>query len=295
MKFFIMSVIMVFVSGCATVSLSDFEKPDPNVVANSRFTVGLIDNQSGLTNSNKIIGSYINENEEIRKIISEQCNAREKNIIIPLFAKAMSGLIFDSFMDYQIKKASYLEKAAQKSYSQRIILENGTQLNNYNCAYVARYNDKNPIGLFALLKIKKYKDAITLSPIYVKANNTVVVTKKDNNSSAVKINLSFGLSAKTITKKQDGSPALITVGEGVVSVPNVEIGKNAILFEDKNDKNPTSDLIAYPFSDNPVSVTFSVEETGIGVDLDQYQAELKAIKEAMGPVVQTSVGELLKK
>ncbi|MEK7760199.1 MAG: hypothetical protein AAB433_01335 [Nitrospirota bacterium] len=117
------------------------------------------------------------------------------------------------------------------------------------------------------------------------------------------INLSIAISAKALGKQQSGVTSLAAVGEGVFSVPNVEIGKDGKPYRCKpkeTDKDelpicPESDLVAYPVGKGPSSITVSVAETGnVDIDFDQTTEELRAIKEALGPAIKDSLKEALK-
>lgn len=91
-------------------------------------------------------------------------------------------------------------------------------------------------------------------------------------------------------------PALTPIGEGAVTVPKLKIGGPAELC---GTRCPTSDLVPYPIHGkelNAISLSVSVTETGnVGIDFDAAAAEIKAIKEALGPAIADTLKGLLTK
>jgi hypothetical protein len=107
----------------------------------------------------------------------------------------------------------------------------------------------------------------------------------------------FTLVRLTFGKQLSGVAGLFPVGEGVFSITNLQIGPDGSKVSpvwcktDAEKLCPKSDLVVYP-NENPVSVTFSVTETGkIGYNIDQNIAELNAIKEAIGPAIKDALKE----
>lgn len=304
------SFLGVLLTGCAT-TLSNFEKSTFSGVTKNKVAVVLPDYDSEFQNAGEPIATFINDDPQLKKLIASECRtppvkAMIAPAVIPI-ATALGKLAFDLYMDKQMRAAEDLKKAAQTSYSGSVILSDGS-LANKNCALIARYSSEsdpqNMPGLIALVKLVKEGDsAIVVSPRYIKATNSAAVTRKSDGSAPEEINLSFAVSTKTIGKQQSGLNGLFAVGEGVFSVARVQIGPKgkSYVCPDASAPNPTakacptSDLVAYPSVGGPVSITFAVTETGrIGVDVDQSIAELKAVKEAMGPALKDSLKEYFK-
>ena len=160
-----------------------------------------------------------------------------------------------------------------------------------------RYRDEDDkAGLLALLKIEpRGGNAFTIEPRYVKANNARAVTMAGDAKTPPTINLSLSVTTRGIGRHETRLAGLFPAGEGVVSVSKVEVGPGRKSYT-CNTRCPLSDLIPYPDGSGLVSVSVGVTETGeIGFDLDQRTAELKAIKEAMGPALSDAISETLKK
>ncbi len=218
---------------------------------------------------------------------------------VPLIVAA-AKVVFDLYMDAKIRNEEKLKKAAQATYSERVILENN-DLEHYGCALITR-GPKDKSGEFAaLIKLQKVTEkAFVAKPVYIGAKTAVAITSKEgpktepgDKNPPPSINVSIAVSVKGIGKQHE-LPILAPVGEGSFSVATVKIGPSAERYTCSGSLCPTSDLIPY-VGDVPSSLTISVNETGnIGHDFDQRSAELKALKEALGPALKDALTEALK-
>ncbi len=215
-------------------------------------------------------------------------------------------MLFDTFMDNQVRQIEGLKKSAQGAYSEKRLIS-GADLKRQSCALVVRFKEEKEgakdYGLVALVKLVKQSDdrSFVIEPAYVRAKNAVVVTEKpseaDKPATPATIGIAVGVSIKAITKQRYNLLGLQQVGEGVVSVPGLELGPNSKPVKcDAKSKCSTSDLIPYPETGKEVvSIAVSVAEAGkISVDFDQSIAEIKAIKEAIGPVLKDTIKDLIK-
>ena len=258
------------------------------------------------------IMSEIATDANLKKLVHEQCIKEPQPVadgvgpeVIPIIT-TFGKYVFDNHMDKKLRDLEALKKAAQGSYSEKAFLT-AESLRQYQCAALARYTEKDAkrsLGLMAVIKLKppiknmpNSADAFIIEPIYIKAINSTVKTKRTSghgeNVKLASINVSIGFSVKSIGKDESGLPVLGKVGAGAVSVPNVVLGSDA--------KNPCvkqcahSDLI--PYMNLPaaaVSVSMSITETGkVGVNFKQREAEIKAIKEAFGPAIKDALKESL--
>lgn len=291
-----LSIASACISGCTHFSVANFEKDDASGVTGNRVGLLLIRDGWDRTYDAQPIAGYVSSNQELQKAIQSGCKSdriepKAVPAAIPILA-SLGKLGFDLFIDAQVRSAEELKKAAQATYSEKIALSSA-QLRATNCALVVRYSDdKKSIGLVTLVKLDNKNDlAFVTRPLYVAASNAAAVTMKQT---VPTINLSIAASAKGIAKQESGSPGLFSSGEGVFSVKNIVVNSSKFYTCPTESDCPKSDLIPYPEGD-PVSITFSVTETGkIGVDIDQDVAELKAIKEAIGPAIKDSLKEKLK-
>ena len=295
-KTFLVAATYVAMSGCTHFSVANFEKAEASGVSGS--SVALLIMNEGLASSYDIdpIASYVNRNQVLQATINENCRSQKSVMAIAPLAipiiSSLGKLVFDMFIDAQVRSAEELKKAAQASYSEKVVLSSD-ELRAARCALVVRYEEENKsVGLAALLKFdNKNGRAFVVRPLFISANNAVAITKKQT---MPVINLSIGVSAKGIGKHDSSVPGLFSSGEGVFSVRNIAIGASEPYKCESDLKCPKSDLIPYP-EGNPVSITFSVTETGkIGIDFDRDVAELKAIKEAIGPALKESLKEYYK-
>jgi hypothetical protein len=199
-------------------------------------------------------------------------------------------------MEAQIKEIEALKKAAQVTYSERVI---GSQrgLREYGCILLVRRDQTNSPKMVALLHLKGVDvGAFQLEPRYVLAWEAMAVTKENvDQGQKPAINMSFAISVKALGRMQSGVNGFTSVGEGATSVSSLKIGSAPEPYkcESLQEPCPTSDLIAYP-EGRPWSVTVGITETGmVGIDFDRVTAELKAIKEALGPALKSSLEKAL--
>lgn len=332
---------VALLSGCANLSVKNFDESDYSLAQDNRSDVVLIqldgkylprdsDNPTR-DNRNKRIREHISENEELENVIDNNCISKEKEEIVRLpvinaasFAAPVGKLVFNWYMDKQIEQTEELKRAAQAEYSNRIITAPG-EFNNATCAIIYRYGKKVNEGyekgeeketegfnFVAVLKLekpdavdnddqkgdnKKTPTTFVLKPIYVKAHNTVAITKSPDEGDTAKIDTSFTVSLKVIKHNATGLPALSRIGEGVVTVADVDVAPEGQGKASCNTPEvcESSDLIALPDKGDAVSVTFVTTETGkIDIDLDKKAERLKALKEALGPVLESELQKLVK-
>ncbi|MCW8932092.1 MAG: hypothetical protein OQL19_17905 [Gammaproteobacteria bacterium] len=301
-KLLLIGCSFVLIGGCNHLTVKNFDKsPLSAVTGNKVSVITQIDiNEIKDPGERKLLEEYLKDNSEFEKALTKACTVGGQKVmiapgIVPI-ATAFGKLMFDLQMDKNTKELEKLKKAANSSYSQRVILMSG-EFKSHECALVYRYNPKtNKMGFIVVLDYIKYGNSFGIKPTYVVAHNTTAITKKsDSDKELAKINLSIAVSLKAIGSEKNGLPKLTSVGEGVVSVKNIElseVGSNGC-----NESCDSSDLIPYLPSDSDyISITYGVTESGkIGVDLDERIAEYKAIKEAIGPALKETLIEYLKK
>lgn len=291
-------------SGCGSLSISNFQKSEYSGVKENKLALVLI--ERGASNADLIaLKPVLEADKNLLAKLDEDCGIGPQFMIsaapelIPLIA-TFGKLIFDLFMDAQIREVEGLKKAAQGSYSEKRLISSA-DLRRQGCALAVRYKEGDKdYGLVALVRLVKQTDnrSFVVEPVYVRAKNAVVVTEKPSDANkAAAIGIAIGISIKALVRQKTNVPALQAIGEGVVSVPKLELGPgDKVVACVPKPRCPTSDLIPYPEGDKEVvSVTLSVAEAGkISVDFDQSIAELKAIKEALGPALKDTLKEALK-
>lgn len=292
--FFLFAVIFIL-SGC------NYRLNDPayrqHTVKEKQVTVVLLANEDDLKRNNHL-RAYIDKNHDLESLINSDCAPRErpdesyKSIIAPLAASMVPSLVkvaFDRQMAKSEKVLDQLKENSSKSYSDKVILSS-SEFREKSCALIYRYDPQktDEIGFMSLLKLDNYNNqGFTFTPIYVKAANTISLSKE------AKITASMAMSIKAIYGDEKSWPAIKSVGESSVTVRNIPLDNNSTNSCKGNGES--SELIPYLSGDNRLlSVTISVVETGdIGIDIDEKKAELKAIKEAMGPALKDSVKLML--
>lgn len=325
-------LLIVMVAGCIPVSISHYKREGLIGVENQTSDLILVPSGDAEF-AKKYLETLSECDDNVAKILADVLSKhclKEKTTkaapaLIPLLA-AGGKLIFDIIMDQRAKKLKELEKAAQGNYSGTNIVLN-SEFKNCDCAILTRYEvkgSKRLPGSIAIVAFKKlYTDsndpiAFTMQPIFVKAFNSIVLTAgqkpektsgettNKNGATVYPMDIAIGIALKTLIKDKNSIPAVITVGTGAVSVSNLKIGKTTepnCTNRCQNQKSnincindcPISEIIPYPVAPQSIiSISMSMTETGLlGIDFDQETAEIKAIKEAIGPAVSKSIQELL--
>ena len=306
MKYISVIVVLVFsITGCHTNTVRDFKASDYSGAKGNKAHIAFIEKHPDWT-PDALLKSYLDAHQSYSEFISKECSPDPillPSELIPIIS-SFGKLLFDLKMEKKLRQLEALKKSAQGSYSARTFI-NLSDLEKQKCIILTRYNKNKEtknleLGLLYVAKIisKSQKNAFVISPIFIRAENSAVVTSKgtevNGKVTLPAINTSLALSLKSINADKIGIPTLTPVGEGAVSVPNLEIGPNGKEFL-CNNKCPTSDLIPYPKSGaDPISFSLSLTETGIiGINFDERSAEIKAIKEALGPALKDSIKEYL--
>lgn len=217
----------------------------------------------------------------------------ESAVLAPI-AVALGRYLFDQVIEAHLKELEKLKKASSSTYSGTVFFNDGAVLKRKKCFLLLRTKKDSEVPTFlALIALRDHGGAaFTIEPRYVQAANAVAVTADDKPAIAA----SLGIAIKTVAKVKDSPLAEVAAaGHGVVSVTGVKLDKGASAFTCMPPKCPTSDLVPYPPAKHPISVTVSITETGnVGFDLDARVAEIKALKEALGPALTDALKELVK-
>jgi hypothetical protein len=237
------------------------------------------------------------------------------------FIATTGKYLFDKAQQDKLNELAALKKASTTTYSARQVIP-AASLQNAQCAILVRETGEDKAGEDTAIAVedtaakdRSTKEGLvavvwlnhmqggtqrgfTFDPIYVAASNAAVYTKAPVTNEEVetpaKINVSIGIVVKAIGTQND-VPVLANVGTSAVSVVNVELDKT-LKNACGDEKKPCaeSELIPHVLEgDALVSFGMSITETGqIGFDFDQREAEIKAIKEAYGPVISSSITEI---
>ena len=290
-KLIVFFIPLIFLTGC----FHHFDKS--NLSGISGYKTNLV-----LTPNNDIFEHIKNKivNNESRNHLIKECGDNSNFMpaaVIPIVVGA-AKLGFDLYLDKKNLELEELEKAAQRTYSGQVTIKS-SELVNSKCAILIRYKDKTEkptIKFIAIVKILKYDTSgFRIQPIYVMANDAVAYTENMPNNGTPTMKVSIGFSVKAIGNQESGLKGLFPVGQSAVSITEeISLGKKKeyVCYSDCY----TSDLIPFPGIESSLtSVSMSITETGnVGIDFDQRKAELKAIKETIGPTLTESLTEALK-
>ena len=282
---------VIALSGC--LGVESFTKSNISAVTDSRTLMAFIEKYPDWETS-QYLAEYLSANQDIAEYISDTCSPDQRLTVAPTLVPVIASfgkLLFDLSLNENLRELEALKRSAQGSYSARAFIDLA-DFKKQRCIAFARYqvetvNGPAKLGLLYIAKIVPLSnDAFTITPVFIKAENAFVVTAATTPPS---ISLSLAISIKAIAA-QGASTALIPVAHSVISIPNLAIGPGGGDYRCRDDC-PTTDLIPYPKSNiDPISVTISIAETGrVGIDFDKKAAEIKAIREALGPALQQSL------
>lgn len=250
-----------------------------------------------------------NNNEETLDELCPSNDQKEMGIIAPLLT-TLGKFIFDSAQTRRLKRNLALKKASTISYSGRALLS-AKDFKRSNCLILVRYKDakikneknegneiqrQNNMVFVAKIhnSINDNPSAFTFEPAFIRAKNSVSTTKKSEG----KINIAIALSVNAIgLHHPSGLKKLGNLGAGAVSIGDVRLDDKGRKVCEKPNACNTSEVIPHLPNDTDIlSVTMSMTEVGqTGIDFDQREAEIKAIKEAFGPAIEETLKAVLAK
>lgn len=295
------AVLASLLAGCSSFSLIGFQKAEESGVKKGDVNVYLL---NGVPDpAMEPMAALIRSDPSLEPAMAAACPIPPPPDARPAVPPAAVGLIaatgkllFDLYMDEKLREIAALKAAASPpAYGARAILP-APKLRAATCAMLVR-NDKgaDKPGLVALFQLHRddAQTAFWMTPVYVSARSSVAVTAPGNDKErAPLVQLAFAASTKGVGKTDSGLLSVFPVGEGSVAVARVPLGTASAPRCAKGDKCGTSDLIAYPSGDGIASFSLTVAEIGdVGVDLDVATAELKAVKEAIGPALRDAIKE----
>jgi hypothetical protein len=212
---------------------------------------------------------------------------------VPILA-ALGELVVNLYAENQKQRIQDIVDSAQATYGVTTAVS-PTDLSNASCLLFVRYaydfqkNVATP-GLVVLSKLSHETvpsagatTVLTFQPIYVRSKTLVAVTRQ---SDAPTASISIALSVKAVARQGSQVLRLLPTGEGVVTVAKVALNT------DRCGSSPCkrSDLIPFPTDKGTLSVAVSITEQGVtGFNDKAAQAELAAIKDAIGPAVSEAI------
>lgn len=320
-KLLLIITLLPAVTGCNAQLVRDFQNSEYAGVESSGTSLFVAESGEKLVNSSEILSVLGGSSErlvELNKNIKAYCPRPTEKVepaAIPVLAAA-GKTIYNYFLDKSLERVEKLEKAATQTYSSRVFLTS-EMLSSLGCAVFVRYSDdektrKRALTAYLIMQLDDvYGTAFSMTPKSGRFYDAVAVSKKTNivqgdsselfpvsQSQAGKpdiplINASVAIAVKTIGITKEGVPNMFNVGDGVVTISNIEVGPHGKAFSEEYD---SSDLIPYPEQRNKaVSLTVSITEVGhTGIKFDKAKAELTAIKEAIGPAISSAIETGLK-
>lgn len=304
----ILAVSVCILCGCAVAPAAKYHPDDNSGVKPGTVVVGLLPGvlrAASSPDSGALIAVFRSDPAREALLISECGFPRSPPPgprpeaappLVPIIA-ALGQLLFNLYIDSQMRALETLKRAAKPDpYTARLFL-NADDFRNAKCLAIVRFDEPkkpgdNPSpGLIAVLKmtlVPEYRagtDGFVFKPIYIRAWDTLAATAKPESASDwARIDVAAAISVKQVAKTSVGDLTVMAQSEGLARVGGVAVGPSAPASCEKG--CPSSDLFAYPTRNATISLSVSVAEIGkVGFDIDAATAELKAIRDAIGPAI----------
>jgi hypothetical protein len=219
--------------------------------------------------------------------------------LIPIVG-AVVQLGFEALIDKKRRDIAAINDAATASYALNVaIAPSGDDgLASARCLVILRYaeDEKGKVNenMAAVLRLRNHSsgstpstNVVSFKPVFVRANNAVATTRDAEKPT---VNLTFAVSVKAVAVDNAGTLSrLVPAGESVATVRDLILGAPGTP-SCATDDCPESDLLPYPTNRGVLSLSVAVAEQGkTGFDNKVVDAELAAVKAALGPAIGAAV------
>ena len=204
---------------------------------------------------------------------------------------ALGGAAWDLAVDAANSKVEEIQGNSMKTWSASW---SGTpdEWQKNNCYVLVRYDRQNPFNAYmaVLLANKSFNpgvekvSALQFTPLAVASKSSLAITKEESNGRG-KVGLSIGLAVLSFKDGGKIESAADAVSVGSVSVANAGANAPPVRMDVSKGLTNYSQPLQY-YSTGEIYLKFSIVESGslAGVDV-KTKAEIKAITDALGPVI----------
>lgn len=282
--------LMLILSGCATFNSSKLSRAKGQVSAAALMGPEVEAEYSG--SSAKVILTKSQNVGQIEQFLVAYKEACEKPVevkaapgLIPLLS-AIPKLIYDISADKKSRELDALKKSAISSYSVDFLIPKG-KISDYRCLILMRHDKDLNVNAAVAYGVVVRGELLLLSPKFIWAKNTTANTKRVEEGKKEEITFMSGISLQGIGKQENGIPIIASSGQDSKKLGKFSLG-------DVNPQNVENGISIGPvplIATSSISILrVSVTEVGdLGFDVDEKLAEIKTIKEAIGPALSAGV------
>lgn len=247
----------------------------------------------------------------MKRCAGEEAEAEAAPLLL-LLAPVAAKYVFDIGADALAGYAADLQNCGNRGYSASLILsgEDAKSIispnaeHNPGCLVLLRIETDGETaepGMITIIRLVPHENIMRFEPVYVRFDNAMALTERGEGGAGGRIDALYAISASVARPATPGTyPKQVVLGVGEFSLAGVQLGTpkpalkcgskdEACLVQTKSMDRPDSNSTS-------VEVAIAVREIGTQVnDAKRAEAEIKAIREAVGPKVQEYVGGLVAK
>jgi hypothetical protein len=223
-----------------------------------------------------------------------------------LFAPAAAKYVFDIAADALAGSAEELQSRGDRGYNASIVLTGGEAQtvsgaqpgDTLGCLVLLRTatdgGSKAEPGMVTIIRLTGYPNMLRFEPVYVRFDNAMALTERGEGAAGGRIDALYTIAVSVARPAAPGGyPKQVTLGVGAFSLEGVQLGmgKSALMCG-----GPKPCLVQTKSIDRPddatTSIEFSVAVREIGTQVNEAkraQAQIKAIKDAVGPKIRDAV------
>lgn len=305
MRFQITIVFLtLLLAGCESIKIATMQKIQPAGGENDVILVGLYNKSNQKEVDLKGLSLTSAEQSIVEGICfppppPEQRTSPDGTKLFVQVAPILMPAIGELAFDYSAKAlGEYVESVkerASKPYSASLFAS-GFQLVGARCIAIQRMDEKGKRKALFISSIESV-DASTfqLKPVLAWAENSVALTKCEDvcylmDKKKGIISMSMAVAVSGVVPGANNVSELKQFGVAAVTIPKVPLEGPPKVVSVASAK--ASDIVPYPTVNGVAKVTVSVTETGsIPGDFTKASEEIKAIQEAMGPVVSAGIAK----
>lgn len=195
---------------------------------------------------------------------------------------ALAGVAVDLYVDKRSSELEKLKSSSMQGFDLEVAID-ANSFQNARCIIIERQaKDEKKPGLLVVLLVHRQSDYITLQPVFIRARDSIATTAESTNS----ITVSTAVAINQIAAVQ-GVTTVAKMGQAATTVDSIALSEKEFCTDGKCISSP---IIPLPTGTGTVVIGIGVVETGdVGFSISRAQAEIAAIKGALGPAAAATV------
>jgi|GEM_PF-4309184 hypothetical protein len=297
-------VVFLLLAGCESIKIATMQKIQPAGGENDVVSVGLFNksnqtkidlNDLSLTSTEQSIVESICFPPPPPEVRTSPDGTKLFVQVAPILMPAIGKLAFDYSARALGEYVGSVKERASKSYSASFFAS-GFQLAGAKCIAIQRLDEMGKQKALFISSIEEVDTStFQLKPVLAWAENSIALTKCEDvcylmDKKKGLISMSMAVAVSGVVPGTNNVSELKQFGAAAVTIPKVPLGGPSKVVSVASAK--ASDIVPYPTVTGVAKVTVSVTETGnIPGNFTKASEEIKAIKEAMGPVVSAGIAK----